>query len=533
MTRTALMLCLLLPAVAVAQAVDHFDEALARGKQANEAFERSHRFVTGWLKHADPETGLLPNNLRGRGLDQWNPWNCAADCYPFMVLTAAMTDRPLLEGRMMDILRTEQQLTNRVDRMPDAWSFSKDDFLVEEVDMGKILFGASEYMKDGLITITEWMGSSPWMDRMIGLGDDMWKHAEVHSPAGDVPSENEEINGEQMQVLPRMYWLTGDAKYLDYACRLADYHLLHGHHPTRDYDTLSLRDHGCEIISGLCEVYAAVRFVSPEKAEAYQAPLYEMLDRILEVGCNEYGLMYNGIDIKAGSPTDRGISDGWGYDYNGFYTVYMVDKDGPHGEHAARYREATRFALSNLNDHFRNSTAKNGADETADSVEGGIYLYNREPMESTAHWIDEEIKTMWAAQQPDGVVEGWYGDGNSARTSLFYALWKTQGCTIRPWRKDVVFGAVRDGDTLYVTLSAEQPWEGELIFDRPRHKEIMHLPVDYPRINHFPEWYTVEAGARYGVEIDGKASEHAGRELVSGLALKAGRTPVKVEVTRR
>ena len=73
-----------------------------------------------------------------------------------------------------------------------------------------------------------------------------------------------------------------------------------------------------------------------------------------------------------------------------------------------------------------------------------------------------------------------------------YALWKTQGATVEPWRKDVRFGAVREGNTIFLSLSAEQPWEGRVIFDRPRHKLLMHLPLDYPRINQFPEWFTTQ-----------------------------------------
>jgi hypothetical protein len=48
---------------------------------------------------------------------------------------------------------------------------------------------------------------------------------------------------------------------------------------------------------------------------------------------------------------------------------------------------------------------------------------------------------------------------------------------------------VRNGKTLHLYLSSEQPWTGRLLFDRARHQSIMKLPVDYPRINQFPEWF--------------------------------------------
>ena len=142
---------------------------------------------------------------------------------------------------------------------------------------------------------------------------------------------------------------------------------------------------------------------------------------------------------------------------------------------------------------------------------------------------------MWGIQKPDGIVEGWHGDGNFARTSLMYALWKTQGTTLDPWRGDVRFGAVRDGDAVYVSLSADQPWEGRVVFDRPRHKLIMHLPLDYARINQFPEWFTVQTGARYTVRLDGrKRPDQTGAQLSQGLSVKlqAGQS-VLIEVQKR
>ena len=45
----------------------------------------------------------------------------------------------------------------------------------------------------------------------------------------------------------------------------------------------------------------------------------------------------------------------------------------------------------------------------------------------------------------------------------------------------------------------------------------MHLPLDYPRINQFPEWFTVAEGDRLAVREEG------GREQrVDGSALRTG-----------
>ena len=162
------------------------------------------------------------------------------------------------------------------------------------------------------------------------------------------------------------------------------------------------------------------------------------------------------------------------------------------------------------------------ADGFADSIEGAINLVNREPVASAMDWIDSQTRMMWAIQKADGIIEGWHGDGNFSRTSLMYALWKTQGTTVQPWRSDVQFGAVREGKTVYLSLSAERPWEGRLVFDRPRHTLFMHLPEDYARINQFPEWFTVEAGTKYELQLKSRRTVATGEELAAGIPLKLG-----------
>ena len=189
-------------------------QAEANGKLVNEGFERCRRFVDDWLKHADPITGLIPRNLDS-STDIWNAKDAAADNYPFMVLTSALTDKELFNGRMLEMLKTETKLTSRIDQMPDTYSFSKEGFDKSEPDLVDILFGSSEYIKDGLLPLTEWLGVSPWSDRMISILDDMWKHAPIETEYGKIVSTNVELNGEMLQVLSRIYWMTGDQKYLD------------------------------------------------------------------------------------------------------------------------------------------------------------------------------------------------------------------------------------------------------------------------------------------------------------------------------
>ena len=490
-----------------------FQLAAKNAQGANEAFCRSRRYIDGWLAHADPATGLIPRNLKD-SRDFWNGRDSAADNYSFMVLTAAMTDRPLLEGRMLDMLHTETKVTCRQDRLPDDYSFSKKGWRRETFDLDATIFDGAEYVKDGLLPITEWLGPSPWSERALGIIDDIWKNAHIETPFGKIPTLNFEVNGDLLQANSRLFWFTGDRKYLDQAIRLGDYYLLGTNHPTRDFTALALADHSCEVINGLSELYAAVSLVAPEKREAYRKPLHEIYDRILQVGINEHGLMYFKINPQTGKILNPALTDNWGYNYDGLYTAYLLDG-------TTAYRDAVLKVLGNLKEHYTGHPWVGRMDGYADSIEGAITLYNRERVASAADWIDSEIRTMWAMQHPDGVIEGWHGDGNFARTSLMYALWKTQGITIRPWRADVRFGAVQKDGVIHLSLIADQPWEGQLLFDKSRHKLNMHLPLDYPRINQFPEWFTAEAEAGYEIHDlrSGQKTSHSGKSLIDGLAV--------------
>lgn len=497
---------------------EKFRQAERNARAAAEAFYRCHRFVQGWLAYCDPKSGLFPRNLTV-SRDFWNGRDSAADNYPFMVLTAALTDRPLFAGKMLEILKTEARLTNRIGRLCDDFSFSRQGWRREQVQLDDIVFDNAEYVKDGLIPLTEWLGQSPWSERGVGIIEDLWKNAPIDTPVGKIPTLNFEVNGDLLQACSRLYWFTGERKFLDWAIRLGDYYLLGNNHPTRNMDRLGLSDHACEVINGLSELYVAVSVADPGKREAYRAPLHEIYDSILKYARNPDGLLYSSFDPKTGKHSEA-LCDTWGYDYDGFYTMWLLDG-------TAAYRDAVRQALGNLKGKYVGAPwGDKSADGFADSIEGAINLVNREPVPSALDWIDSQTRLMWARQHADGIIEGWHGDGNFARTSIMYALMKTQGVHAEPWRADVRLGAVRDGEGIALSLAADQPWSGRIIFDTPRHKTNMRLPLDYPRINQFPEWFTVEAGKKYEVlDVKSRQSEvQSSEKLLEGkpISLKAG-----------
>jgi len=460
---------------------DVWNKADTNAEQARKAFVASWRYSQGWLQFADAQSGLLPRNLSKDFY--WNARDAAADNYPFMVLTAYFTDKPLMNGRLRQILDTEQKLCNRLDRLPDDWLFATQAFRTPEYKLDDLIFGASEYAKDGLLPLTEWLGPSPWSERMLGLLDDIWKHGTIDTEVGKIPAKSHEVAGNLMQACSRMYWMTGNDEFRKRAFQLADYFLLH--HPPDETEMLQLADHGCEIIGGLSEVY----FLASEKDPAAQAKwrplIHRMLDRILEVGRTEDGLFVTKINPKTGVKLTQTLTDNWGYNYNAILTVSMVDK-------TPEYRDAVKHALKRLMNCKDNQWENGSSDGFADSLEGCINLMNRIPTPEAEEWADYTANIMFGKQRDTGVIEGWHGDGNFARTALMYALWKTRGAHLEPWRADLRLGAAVDATgAVCFSVKSDWPWTGKICFDIPRHNEIMKMPQDYPRLNQFPEWFTV------------------------------------------
>jgi hypothetical protein len=243
----------------------------------------------------------------------------------------------------------------------------------------------------------------------------------------------------------------------------------------------------------------------------YQQPLYDMLDRILEIGRNDDGFFYDAVNPVTGEIIEPRIADSWGYTLNGFYGVYLID-------HKIEYKEAVLKLFSNLH-KYKNHNWEGNADGYADAIESALNLYNRIPDSTVAAWIDSEIQVMWAMQKEDGIIEGWHGDGNFARTTIMHNLWKSKGIYVQPWRDDILLGAESKGDTLFVVIETEKPWVGKIIFDKQRFVQNMNLPMDWPRINQFPEWFFADPDQSYLIhDIDqNNAIKYQGAELIAGI----------------
>ncbi len=491
-----------------------FEEAQKNAEPANEAFTRSNNYLHAWLELRDSVSGLIPRNTKDM---YWNAQDAAADNYAFMVLTASFTNEKVFRNEMREMLKAEAKLTSRIGHCPATYSFEKQGFLNDEPDTGNIIFGSSEYLKDGLMPLTEWLGDSPWRERMINILEDLYQYTGGKAISnikghylGGVPEM--ETNGELLQVLTRMYWMSGNEDFINWAEKIGDYYLLNEENRIEKLDYLRLRDHGCEIVSGLTELYFSMNYIDKEKAKQYEEPLFSLFDRMLEISRNNHGLFYNTINPKTGEVIDTSLADTYGYTLNGFYTLWMASGK-------IKYREAVVKVLSNLSIYYTNHNWENnfGADGYADAIESALNLYNREPVEALDAWIDNEIKKMWAIQKESGIIEGWHGDGNFARTSIMYALWKTKGVYLSNWNSNVKIGAYMFDNEVFICVYSEKKWEGKIHCDVKRHLNYLNLPADYPRINQFPEWFTVNMDDSYQVAMNDSVFHLLGKELSAGI----------------
>lgn len=498
--------------------------------------------MQAWLDMADPVTGLLPRTVENRS---WVVRDSAADLYPFLVLLSRFTDPALHRGRLLEMLRQEVLLTTRLDRLSDDVLPGGKGWVRPALELDEVLFGSSEYAKDGLIPITELLGESPWSVRLRGIAADLARHAPYNTRHGMIPARSGEVNGNVLQAFSRLCWRTGDPLLERQLMSLADLYFLEilpstGYIPpdfwsfetgSPEKPTFTFSDHGNEIAVGLSEAYVYFLYKRPEKARLYREPFIRMIDRLLETGRNSDGVWFTRIHLNTGKPTDSRPVHCWGYLYNAVYTAYLAT-----GE--ARFRAAVEKAISGVIREPKylfdeTGSGRNwGSNAYSDSLESALVFLNRMPDSAFAGAIDAAFRKFFDRQRENGIIEGWYGDGNFIRTSLMYAFAKTQGTFAVPWTADLRLGAVGDGNGVVIRIDSGQPWKGRLHFDTPRHRDYWNLPLNYTRLNEFPEWFAVEQDRIYNVSTgSGAARRLLGAELVEGLRLdvKPGE-PVLVRV---
>jgi hypothetical protein len=454
--------------------------------------------------------------------------------YCHFVIEAALIEPRHLEA-LRDILASERAIT---DGLPRSIRLDSGEFLRESLEQR--IFGAVEYAKDGLLPILERIGPSEWLDRMHEVIDAIIEVSPVETRYGFLPSEGAETNGQFLQVLARLYRRERRPAYLAAGRAIADAYvqeILPSRHdlPVGVWDFearlprsrgLRLRDHGNEIVAGLAEWTAAETDAPESRTEQYRLGVDRMMDALLDRSRDSRGFWLDRI-LQAGqappAPPEQPANDNWGYLTVG-YMGYALSLPESSTRRKRYFVEAARTFMAAIK--YRGAVWQGGQmDGLADSIEGAQYLLPFLTVDGAERWIDEEMGTLLAYQKPDGFVGSTYLDGNFVRTTLLYALFRTQGARLEPWRPGTRLGAVMSPQGLHVAITSAGPWSGRIFFDRVRHGEYLNLPFEYPRLNGWTEWFTVDPAARYEVtrNIEGKEPESIavqGNKLLEGMTVE-------------
>jgi hypothetical protein len=514
---------------------DPFGAASMSGILAAEGQIRAGRVLERWADRIDPETGLLP-----KGVDAadrlWDYADAGADLFPHLLIASHLL-RSDAVAPLTAVIAAERRLGGS--GLPGNVDLATDRSDPRPRDR---MYGAVEYAKDGLLPLVERLGPGPWLDRLREIMLAVDAASAVNTRFGMIPSDESEINGQALQVYARLYWATGDDRYRASADRIARAYLdlalpNTGWVPTRTWDfarerpkssVVQLRDHGNEVVAGLVEYHLIETALGLPSAADHRLRVRAMLDRLLAFGRDGHGMWRSAVDLETGESLKDTLSDNWGYLYAAYLAQALVEERWPGGDAAvaARYRAAAREGLAGAARLDLYPWQGDEQDGYADTVESALYLLDSLDAPEAARWTDRQAGTLFGAQADDGRVEDGYLDGNFVRTALLYASWQAGGVRLEPWSASATVGAVRDGDCLAVVV-AGRGWQGRLVFDTPRHREHLGLPVDYPRLNAWPEWFVVEPGGSYRIDAPATGSTRtmAADELRDGLPLviEAGR----------
>lgn len=487
---------------AAARAGDAVVVSALHAQLAVDARARALRVHDAWMPRRNAATALFPQSPRRL---EWNALNVAADFFCFQYAVASESDAPSLPALRATLAR-ERALNGT--GLCDSYHVVTGAPLNR--NPGRKLFGTTEYLKDGLISLYERTGDPAVRARMIEVADAILAASNHPSRFGPIPSRDSEVNGNVLQAFSRLAFLTGDSRYADQAGRVADAVILQmfpvsGGVPMHKFDyaadrplssVVHLRDHGNETAVGLSEAFAlaVTRAAEPDadpiwktRAERWAEPIARMYETLLTTGRNADGLLMNRI-IAAGAPDPSATQpcDNWGYLLSGaiLYTqaarrhgsptvpterldAILVSVDEVARALAARHDivweplPGTASPVKSSDDDRAEEDASSSAvghhDGLADSVESALYIAFHRPAlrAELLAWADVEIARMFALQREDGFVSGDYLDGNFMRTALLYA------------------------DARAIAPPSQTP---------PRWRSRLHLPWDWPRINSWPEW---------------------------------------------
>lgn len=457
-----------------------------------------------WLTRRNPTTHLFPQSPTNR---EWNYHNTAADFFCFEYALAHYANLPSLP-LLQQTLTAEAALCgpNNLCRPFDSKTLKP-----HPADHYWQMFGTSEYMKDGLIGLYERTADPAVLTRLTNLANTVIASSQHQSTAGPIPSDNTEINGNILQVFPRLSYITNNPTYAEHAAHIADAIILQMFPRTNglpatafNYTTntpthpqIQLRDHGNEAAVGLAEIYAfaAAHPNDPlwqSRERTWREPLLHMYETLLTRGIAPSGLLVNQLDSTTLTPIDPNPCDNWGYLLSGalLFTQAAQRTTNPSPALTTRLEALTTqidtiaLAVTHTDNLAWEGTHPDGF---ADTIESAIYLANHRPhlRDQLLNWADDQLHYMLAQQSPTGFTTNDYLDGNFIRTLILHAEARTGGFRLAPFSTDVQIGLA---DTALSLTAGPAGYSGQLLIPQPRHTTVLHLPWNWPRVNSWPEW---------------------------------------------
>ena len=494
------------------------EAARINAKLSQEALIRAAAVHKAWLRRRHADTKLY---AQSPDRPEWNYRNTAADFFSFH-LNAGLLLNPAGMSSLQETLKAEGALRTEHGLCQPVIAASAEPV---GVDHDELLFGSSEYAKDGLLSLYERHGRELIGGRLLSIVDAVVAQSRTPSRFGLLPGTGAEINGNLLQLCGRLSYAEAREQYADFAARIADATIeqamaANGGLPPKFYDfekdrvidqTLKLKDHGNEIVLGLAEAYAMAvdrggggrgGEAWRERAARWEEPLAKMFEMILEYGVNEQGLL---VATMLPSPPRRGdekLCDNWGYILSA--AALFSDAARRCGTLDAQRvagidAKADAVARAVFAQHLGSPPWSGGLDSRADAVESAIYLAAYRPplREQALQWVDSQIALLFDEQDPDGTAVGGYLDGNFIRSSILYSDTRTGGWGVTPWREDVFVGFAADASgRATLTVWASEPYTGALRPPAPRHRTIMKLPWNWARLNSWPEWFVPGAKTR-------------------------------------
>lgn len=523
--------------------------AMIHAQLSQEALQRASRTQRAWMTLQNQSSKLFPQDFRS---PYWTYENTGADLFGFL-LTTGLRLNPDTMPALQQTLAAEAKLAPAGEL---CQSVQIETLEPTELDWQRKIFISSEYVKDGLLSVFERNGPNPSTARMIQVMDNILAHSTLKTKDGLlIPSIGSEENGNMLQACTRLSYAFKREDYAELAARITDAavsQLLPAGRglPAMEFDfekdeiiqpKVKLRDHGNEMIPGLPEAFAMAvdRSSDPKwkaRADRWAEPLLLMCESFLKFGRNRDGLMISAIHPRTRQILIDDPNDNWGYLLNG--VLLYLDAEKKRGtmapERIAYLEKQVDDIIQAVASHYDLGWQEGLMDGYADTLESAMYMsaYRKSSQPWLIPWLDDQMANLFKFQQEDGFSDKGYLDGNFIRTSLMYADLRSGGFTIQPWRDDVSVGfATNKAGRAVVYVASKEPYTGVLKADQARHKNFMHLPWNWPRLNSWPEWFVPTDAMRIS-KTTGLSAAPSIADLQKGLSISlpaGGTVTIQIE----